>query len=91
LKNINQFQTVYSFLISPMYFLSGIFFPVHDRPVLSIVAQFSPFYHGVVLMQHTGWGTLTLGQFAYHAGLLLAFTTVLIAIAQVRVRKLLIN
>lgn len=90
-KNINQFQTFYSFVISPMYFLSGIFFPVDDRPVLYAFAQISPFYHGVALMQHIGWGTLSLGKFGYHVGLLVAFTAVLVSIAQVRVRKMLIS
>src|SRR6478672_5818854 len=32
-RNINQFQTVYSFLIAPMYFISGTFFPLADRPI----------------------------------------------------------
>lgn len=90
-KNINQFQTVYSFLISPMYFLSGIFFPVDDRPILNAVAQVSPYYHGVVLMQQTAWASLSLSQFLYHAGLMMAFSLILVAIAQVRIRKLLIN
>src|SRR4051794_543739 len=31
-RNINQFQTVYSFLISPLYFFSGIFFPLEQMP-----------------------------------------------------------
>src|SRR6478735_433591 len=45
-RNINQFQTVYSFLIAPIYFLSGVFFPLTDQPVLQTLVQVSPFYHG---------------------------------------------
>jgi lipooligosaccharide transport system permease protein len=55
-RNINQFQTVYSFIIAPIYFLSGVFFPLTDRPILGVIVQFSPFYHGVRLIQMTAWG-----------------------------------
>lgn len=72
-RNINQFQTVYSFLISPIFFLSGIFFPLDDRPVLSVVVQFSPFYHGVRLLQLSSWGQWLPGEVAWHLGALLTF------------------
>ena len=55
-RNINQFQTVYSFLIAPIYFLSGVFFPLTDRPILGVLVHFSPFYHGVRLLQMAAWG-----------------------------------
>ncbi len=54
-RNINQFQTVYSFLIAPIYFLSGVFFPLAEGSVLMWVVQFSPFYHGVRLLQMCAW------------------------------------
>ena len=76
-RNINQFQTVYSFLIAPIYFLSGVFFPLGDRPVLAVLVQFSPFYHGVRLLQMGAWGRGTLSEIAYHIGVLLLFTVVL--------------
>ncbi len=42
-RNMNQFQSVYSFLIAPIYFLSGIFFPLKVMPqALSILLQFFP-------------------------------------------------
>jgi lipooligosaccharide transport system permease protein len=31
-SNINQFQTVYALLISPMFFISGVFYPVERCP-----------------------------------------------------------
>jgi lipooligosaccharide transport system permease protein len=76
-RNINQFQTVYSFLISPIYFLSGVFFPLDDRPILSVVVQFSPFYHGVRLLQMSAWNRWNTNDVLYHVGVLLAFTVVL--------------
>jgi len=86
-RNINQFQTVYSFLIAPIYFLSGVFFPLTDRPVLGAVVQLSPFYHGVRLLQLSAWGDGSLGQVAYHIGILLIFTFVLGAFAYRRIWK----
>ena len=45
-RNINQFQTVYSFLIAPIYFLSGVFFPAlrsadpwDDRANLAVLSR----------------------------------------------------
>lgn len=76
-RNINQFQTVYSFLISPIYFLSGVFFPLGDRPILEIVVQFSPFFHGVRLLQMAAWGRWEWAEGTYHILVLLAFTALL--------------
>lgn len=70
-RNINQFQTVYSFLIAPIFYLSGIFFPLDGHPVIAALAQISPFTHGVRLLQMTAWGTPTLAGVAYHLGILL--------------------
>lgn len=76
-RNINQFQTVYSFFIAPIYFLSGVFFPLGDRPVLGLIVQISPFYHGVRLLQMSAWGRWEWPGVAYHVGVLLLFTVVL--------------
>lgn len=90
-RNINQFQTVYSFLIAPIYFLSGVFFPLGDRPWLEIAVQFSPFYHGVVLLQMAAWGDYTGTRIVYHLGILLLFSVVLGAWSLVRIRRRLIS
>jgi lipooligosaccharide transport system permease protein len=76
-RNINQFQTVYSFIIAPIYFLSGVFFPITDRPILWAIAQLSPFYHGVRLLQMTAWGRWTVTEVLMQTAILLAFTVVL--------------
>lgn len=86
-RNINQFQTVYSFLIAPIYFLSGVFFPLDDRPVLGVIVQFSPFYHGVRLLQMSAWGRGQGSDIAYHAIILLAFAVVLGWWAHRRIRR----
>lgn len=87
-KNINQFQTVYSFLISPLYFFSGIFFPVSQMPpVLQMIAKALPLYHGVCLSQSLFWNENILDTWLVHAPILLVYTAVLLTLASVQVRK----
>lgn len=88
-RNINQFQTVYSFLIAPIFYLSGVFFPLGDRPVLGALVQFSPFYHGVRLLQMSAWGQWEAASLAWHLGALLLFTAVLGTWAYHRVKRIL--
>lgn len=76
-RNINQFQTVYSFIIAPIYFLSGVFFPLADRPILGVIVQISPFYHGVRLLQIFAWDRWTVGEVLLQILILLTFTLVL--------------
>lgn len=55
-NNINQFQSVYSFLIAPMFYLSGIFFPFQQiNPWIQGVAKVFPLIHGVELSQAIFW------------------------------------
>jgi lipooligosaccharide transport system permease protein len=86
-RNINQFQSVYSFLIAPIYFLSGVFFPLGDRPILNAIVQCSPFYHGVRLMQIAAWGEPKPFEAMLHLGLLLAFAGGLGAWALASIRR----
>jgi lipooligosaccharide transport system permease protein len=73
-RNINQFQTVYSFLIAPIYFLSGTFFPINSTAAwFSALIQISPFYHGVRLMQMTAWAEGSVGEILYHLAALVLF------------------
>jgi lipooligosaccharide transport system permease protein len=54
--NINQFQTVYSFLIAPVYFLSGIFYPLSEMPwFLRTLVEAFPLTHGVRMAQAIFW------------------------------------
>lgn len=86
-RNINQFQTVYSFLIAPIFYLSGVFFPLDDRPILGVIVQISPFYHGVRLLQMSAWGTWTVADFTLHLAVLLTFALVLGVWAHRRIRR----
>lgn len=55
-SNINQFQSVYAWIIAPMFFTSGMFVPERLMPVaMRYVCWLSPFYHSVKLVQATLW------------------------------------
>ena len=90
-NNINQFQTVYSFIIAPLYFLSGIFFPISQmaKPV-KLVAEFFPLIHGVRLAQSIFWNKGMGEAFLYSGSILLIQSLILCTLAFVKIRKKLI-
>jgi lipooligosaccharide transport system permease protein len=90
-RNINQFQTVYSFLIAPIFYLSGVFFPLGGRPVLEAIVQLSPFHHGVRLLQMAVWGTWNSSEVLYHMGALITFAACLGWWAHGSIKKKLIS
>jgi lipooligosaccharide transport system permease protein len=89
-RNINQFQTVYSFLIAPIYYLSGVFFPLTGFFWLNVLVQFSPFYHGVRPLQMSSWGEWNWVEGLSHLAALLAFTVALGWLSFLQVRRKLI-
>lgn len=87
-SNINQFQTVYSFLIAPIYFFSGIFFPVEQMPqTVQWIVKILPLYHGVKLSQSLFWNDHVLETWAIHAPLLILYSTVLLTWAYIKVKR----
>ncbi len=79
-RNINQFQTVFSFIISPIYFFSGIFFPIDQMPAtLQWIAKCLPLYHGVVLSQSLFWDEKIWETWIVHAPILALYGAVLYA------------
>lgn len=77
-KNINQFQTVYALLMNPLFFFSGIFFPLADTPrVIQVICYASPLYHGVRLGQTALWNDGFGAALLHHGPLLLALTAIL--------------
>jgi lipooligosaccharide transport system permease protein len=90
-RNINQFQTVYSFLIAPMYFISGTFFPMADQPILGVLVQVSPFFHGVSLLQMAAWNQFSFSRICYHLAVMLAYALILGFWSLIRIRNKLIN
>ncbi len=91
-RNMNQFQTVYSFLIAPLYFLSGIFFPIANmHAIVRGLAEFFPLIHGVRLAQAIFWDRGVLEAFALSGSVLMLQCLVLSAFALMRIRKKLIT
>lgn len=91
-NNINQFQTVYSFVIAPLYFLSGIFFPISQMasPV-RIVAEFFPLIHGVRLAQAFFWDRDILSALLIHGGILILQSFVLCSFAYFKIKNKLVT
>ena len=82
-RNINQFQTVYTLLISPMFFFSGIFFPVSQLPSpLQTAAHIFPLYHGVALSQAILWNRDILNAMVFNGGALLVLAIVFIFVGR---------
>jgi lipooligosaccharide transport system permease protein len=78
-RNMNQFQTVYALLISPMFFVSGVFYPIEQMPrVLQYLCYLSPLYHGVRLSQSALWAEGLLEAWLIHGGALIAITGCLV-------------
>lgn len=87
-KNINQFQSVYAFVISPLYFFSGIFFPIDQMPpVAQGIARALPLHHAVSLSQAIFWNENVLHAFSVHAPILLTYSIVLLTLAYGRLKK----
>lgn len=90
-RNINQFQTVYSFLIAPLYFLSGIFFPIEQMATpVRVVAEFFPLIHGVRLAQAIFWEKGLAEAYAYNGSILIAQSLVLCVWSYRMIRKKLV-
>lgn len=91
-RNINQFQTVYSFIIAPLYFLSGIFFPIPQMSApVRIVAEFFPLIHGVRLAQSLFWERDIYQAFIYSGTILVVQSIILCTLAYTQIRKKLIS
>lgn len=90
-NNINQFQTVYSFIIAPLYFLSGIFFPISQMSTpVKFVAELFPLIHGVRLAQAIFWNKGMADAFLYSGSILVLQSLILCTLAFVKIRKKLI-
>lgn len=91
-NNINQFQTVYSFIIAPLYFLSGIFFPISQMSTpLRIVAEFFPLIHGVQLAQALFWNKGIAEALMYNGSILLVQSALFCGLAYWRIKKKLVT
>ncbi len=85
-RNINQFQTVYAILINPLFFFSGIFFPLDQVPrVIQVICFASPLYHGVRIGQAALWNDGFGAALLLHGPFLLLLTALLCPIGWMRI------
>jgi Nod factor-specific ABC transporter NodJ protein len=88
LRQTRQVNSVFRFVIMPMYLFSGTFFAVTQLPHwLRPVAYVLPLYHGAQLCRSLSLGTATPAGTALHAGILLALTAAGIAAARLAYRR----
>jgi ABC-type multidrug transport system permease subunit len=88
LRQTRHINSVFRFVIMPMYLFSGTFFAVAELPGwLRPVAYALPLYHGAALCRTLSLGTATLAGTAVHAGILLVLAVAGIAAARVAYRR----
>jgi len=69
---IDHFSYIQSALITPLFLVSGTFFPLDELPRgVLVVSQLNPLYHCVELVRHAAFGFELLDL--YHLGFLIVF------------------
>lgn len=86
-KHHSDQTSISTFIITPMTFLSGVFFPVNQAPLfLQGLVQFFPVTHSVALLRPA----LTGGEFtrgAYHFTMLIAFLALFAVLSALFIRR----
>ena len=93
-KSIDNFNYVTSAVITPLFLVSGSFFPISQLPHgVQIAANVNPLYHTVQLVRHAvldGLGGLRWADLA-HAAAIVAFAAIMWRLAIARQERRLIN
>lgn len=89
--NINQFNFLFSGLISPMFFFAGVVFPLENLPpVTRPITELLPLTHPVRLLRALSTGTLSMVHL-YDALYMVGFTLIIGAWGIKRLRRKLID
>lgn len=85
LNDFHAFQLLSTFVIWPLFMLSGVFFPIDTVPFpLQVAMLFDPMFYGVELLRWCllGAGTPLLGPFGWlvSLGVLIGFNTLMISV-----------
>jgi len=81
LKTDEAYTWLFRFVVTPLFLLSGTFFPINDLPVWAVAAaQLTPLYHGIELIRGMTISNLTLVAGLTHLTYLLLFLAVGIVI-----------
>ncbi|MDX6516763.1 MAG: lipooligosaccharide transport system permease protein [Gaiellaceae bacterium] len=87
-RRFTTLQTVFRFIVQPLYLLSGTFFPLTSAPEwLQKLAYLSPLWHGVQLCRGLSLGTLTARQLLVHGSVLIVLAAGGLIVARVTYRR----
>ncbi len=87
----SAFNVIFRFLITPLFLLSGTFFPLDRLPApVQPVAYLTPLYHGVALARALTLGQVDPAAAAAHLAVLLGFVAVGCVLAAVSFRRRLV-
>lgn len=90
-RNFDFFNYYFQLFISPMFFFSGIFFPLDHFPTgVQWVADFLPLTHAVIISRALIYGNVSM-QIAWHFFLLIVPAVLLFLFALHRMKKRLIK
>src|ERR1700730_5199172 len=90
-KTIDNFKSVTSAVLPPMFLVAGTFFPVSSLPAgIRTIAQVNPLLHCVQLVRHASLGGLGIADLG-HAAILLAFALIMWRLAIWRLQSRLIE
>jgi lipooligosaccharide transport system permease protein len=86
-----SFALIGRFLITPLFLLGGVFFPLHQLPqLLQGIAWLTPLAHGVALSRGLSLGVLTPSA-AVHVVVLLLYTVIGMTAARVTLQRRLVQ
>jgi len=86
-----SFALIGRFLITPLFLLGGVFFPIHQLPQLvQGIAWLTPLAHGVALARSLSVGVLTPAA-ALHLAVLLVYAAVGIGAARITLQRRLVT
>jgi len=86
----NGFPFIGRFLITPLFLLGGVFFPIHQLPQLvQGIGWLTPLAHGVALARGLSVGVLT-SSAGVHIAVLLAYVGIGIVFARITLRRRLV-
>jgi ABC-2 type transport system permease protein len=89
MESLEGFQLIVSFVVFPLYFLSGALFPLNNLPTwLSILTTLDPVTYGVGALREVMLGITGMNSFALNIGVLLLSAAVLGTVGVLSFRRM---
>ena len=90
-RSDQSFALIGRFVITPLFLLGGVFFPLHQLPqLLQGIAWLTPLAHGVALARSLSLGALSASAFV-HLAVLLVYAAIGIAAARITLQRRLVQ